>query len=99
MMAGFLAGLTLKSAVSRRSFGSSGVFLSAMARHVTLAYVQIGDGLKIRVSAVRFCPWPLSSNYNARRQIGSLVGRVAARVRFGAWRGFWRAFATLRSWT
>lgn len=98
-MAGFLAGLSLKSAVSRRSFGSGGVFLSAMARRATLACVQIGEGLKIRVSAVRFCPWPLSSNYNARRQIGSLVGRIAARVRLAGWRGFWRDFATLRSWT
>lgn len=99
MMAGFMAGHPAKGSVIRRSFGSVGVWLSAMTRRLALACVRIVSGLKIRVSAVRFCPWPLRCNHNSRAEIGAFGRSVAARVRFAGWRGIWRdLLLRLRNW-
>jgi hypothetical protein len=99
MMAGFLAGHARKSVVIRRSFGSGAVWPSAMARRLALGAVRFVDGLKIRVSAVRFCPWPLRQKSNARSEFGAFGRPLAARVRFGGWRGIWRDCLASQVWT
>lgn len=90
MMAENVAGHPSKSPVTRRSFGSCLVLVSAMTRGAGSFCVRFVDGLKIRVSAVRFCPWPLSTKRNQRAEIGAFTGSVAARIRFHDCRGMWR---------
>ena len=58
-VAGFLAGYSSEHPGFRGLIGSIVVALSAMMRQWPSALVRIVIGLKIRVSAVRFCPWPL----------------------------------------
>lgn len=89
-VAGILAGPSSETGVIRRRTASPRVSVSAMRRYLALFPVRIGQGLKIRVSAVRFCPWPLSPKFNSRVEISPSSGAVATRVRFGGWRGFWR---------
>jgi hypothetical protein len=51
----------MQSGVNRRQLAYRLVSAPALWRRFVSARVQFFKGLKIRVSAVRFCPWPFDS--------------------------------------